>query len=203
MPILTLSGIAILSIVIGLSGCTSVRTTSPARTATEELLISTAAERAAEKLAAQIPANLRIYLNTVAVTAPDVSYATLAIEDRLLRKGDTLVLDKTEADAVIEVRAGALSTDEHSMFIGIPSLVFPATPGASTSGLPVPSIDFFKRSEAKAIAKFAATAFDPKTGRLVFATPDYYGTAQKVDWAVLLFFSWTDQDYEDGSKEPR
>jgi len=84
MPILALSGIAILSIVIGLSGCTSVRT----------------------------------------------------------------------------------------MFIGIPSPVFPATPAAPTSGLPVPSIDFFKRSEAKAIAKFAATAFDPKMGRLVFATPD-------------------------------
>jgi hypothetical protein len=45
MPILAPSGIAILSIVIGLSGRTSVRTTSPARTATEELLISTAAER--------------------------------------------------------------------------------------------------------------------------------------------------------------
>ena len=93
-----------------LAGCITERGTSPLRTATEELLISTAADRAAGKLAEQIPANIRAYLDAY-IDAPDGIYATRAIRDRLLRRGIVLADDRTAADVIIEVRSGALSTD--------------------------------------------------------------------------------------------
>jgi hypothetical protein len=167
------------------------------RTATEQLLISTAADRAAEKLAEQIMPNIRAFLETDLIGVPDASYAALAIRDRFLRRGVQLVDDKGMADAVIEVRIGALSTDERSTFIGTPELPIPTVPGYTTSSVLLPAFNLFKRATTRATAKFAATGYDPKTGKLVVATEPQYGYSQKVDWAVLLLFSWTDRDYLD------
>ena len=74
------------------TGCTTIRATSPQRSAQEELLISTAADRAAEALAAQIPANLSAFVDTSAmrtddrnegVESIDRQYALAAIDDAL------------------------------------------------------------------------------------------------------------------------
>src|SRR5689334_17444926 len=105
-------GFALLASAVWLSGCTTERATSPMRTATE-----------------QIMPNIRAFLETDLIGAPDASYAALAIRDRFLRRGVQLVDDKTMADAVIEVRIGALSTDESSIFIGTPELPLPVLPG--------------------------------------------------------------------------
>lgn len=186
---------AILSFSVALGSCAAERTTSPARTATEELLISAAADRAAEKLAEQIPGNIKVLLGTTSVASVDERYATAAIRDRLLRRGVVLVDDKASADLVIEVRTGALSTDERSLYLGTPAVQLPAVPGVATTGIPLPSLSVFKRSETKATAKFTATGYDAKTGKLVVATEPQYGHSEKVDWTLLFLLSWTNADY--------
>jgi hypothetical protein len=185
----------LVALLLPLAACTTERATSPMRTATEQLLISTAADRAAEKLAEQIMPNIRAFLETDPFGVPDASYAALAIRDRFLRRGVQLVNDKSMADAVIEVRIGALSTDENSIFLGTPELPLPTLPAYTANTVLVPALNLFKRAKTQATAKFAATGYDPKTGKLVVATEPQYGYSQKVDWAVLLLFSWTDQDY--------
>ncbi|HXJ02822.1 MAG TPA: DUF6655 family protein [Micropepsaceae bacterium] len=192
-------GSAFVACVVGclpllLAACTTQRATSPQRTATEELLISTAADRAAAKLAEGIPTDIKVFLDTANIAGPDAGYAALTIRDCLLRRGVLLVADRTMADAIIEVRSGSLSTDEHSIFLGTPDLPIPGVPGL-TGGFLVPSLNLFKRAEAKATAKFAATGYDPKTGKLVIATDPQFGNSQKIDWSIFLFFSWTDEDY--------
>jgi hypothetical protein len=192
---------AVLALSLLLTGCVAERATSPARTATEQLLISTAADRAAEKLAEQIPANIRVLLDTSYIDAPDGCYALLAIKDRFLRRGIALANDKASADAIIEVRAGALSTDEKITSLGTPQLSLPVIPGvAAYNGFPVPAINLFKKADTKATAKFAATGYDPRTGKLVVATDPQYGYAQKTDWVVLLFFSWTNEDFSPNAR---
>ena len=104
------------------------------------------------------------------------------------------------ADAVVEVRAGALSTDEHSLFLGTPDFPLPVVSGVTGQTLVIPSLNLFKRAEAKATVKFAATGYDPKTGKLVIATEPQTSNAHKVDWSVLLLFSWTDEDYSMAEK---
>ena len=191
----------VLAVTLVLTGCVAERATSPARTATEQLLISTAADRAAEKLAEEIPANIRVLLDTTYIDAPDGEYALLAIKDRLLRRGIVLANDKASADAILEVRAGALSTDEKVTSLGTPQLSLPVIPGvAAYNGFPVPAINLFKRANTRATAKFAATGYDPRTGKLVVATDPQYGYAQKTDWVVLLFFAWTNEDFSEPAR---
>ena len=185
-----------------LAGCAAERATSPARTATEELLISSAADRAAEKLAEQIPVGLKVLLGTTSVASVDERYATAAIRDRFMRRGVILVDDKASADMVIEVRTGALSTDERSVSLGTPQIQLPAVPGVASTGIPVPSLSVFKRNQTKATAKFEAIGYDPKTGQLVVATEPQYGHSEKIDWTLLLLLSWTRFDYlETGSAD--
>jgi hypothetical protein len=190
---LSLSALLVGSLVIG--GCVVERVTNPARTATEELLISTAADRAAERLADQVPVNVKVLLGTSSVAAADERYAASAIRDRLLRRGVSLVDDKASADMIIEVRMGALSTDESSIFLGTPQLQLPAVPGVATTGIPLPTLNIFKRTETTAVAKFAATGYDAKTGQLVVATEPQFGYSEKVDWVILFLLSWTNADY--------
>ena len=178
-----------------LAGCAAERATSPARTATEELLISSAADRAAEKLAEQIPVGLKVLLGTTSVASVDERYATAAIRDRFMRRGVILVDDKASADMVIEVRTGALSTDERSVSLGTPQIQLPAVPGVASTGIPVPSLSVFRRNQTKATAKFEAIGYDPKTGELVVATEPQYGHSEKIDWTLLFLLSWTRSDY--------
>ena len=186
---------AILLSTLMLASCAVERATSPARTATEELLISSAADRAAEKLAEQVPVNIKVLLGTTSVASVDERYATAAIRDRLLRRGVILVDEKASADVVVEVRTGALSTDERSVYVGTPPIQLPAVPGVATTGIPLPSLSVFKRSATKATAKFEAIGYDAKTGELVVATEPQYGHSEKVDWTLLFLLSWTNVDF--------
>ena len=112
-----------------LAGCASTRATSPGRSAQEMLLITTAADRAAEALAQQVPANLTAWIDPSGFAAEDQAYGLAAIKDALLRHGVRLVGDQAKADAVILPRANTLSTDEKNVLVGIPSLPVPLAPG--------------------------------------------------------------------------
>jgi hypothetical protein len=140
-----------------LSACTTVRETNPPRTASEELLISTAADRAADKLSPAIPNGTKVFVDAAYLDGTDAKYATATMRDRLLRLGAHLMVDRKSADMVVELRSGALSIDQRSFLIGIPSFPVPI-PLAGT--LEFPEIALYKRVERKGIAKFAATGYD-------------------------------------------
>lgn len=177
---------------IVLAGCTSERTTSPARTATEQMLISTAADRAAAELTPGVPEGTKVFLDTRYFQGYDNDYAIGAIKDQLLRRGAALVEEAGKADAIIFVRAGALSTDNQSTLIGIPALQFPFLPVGNS--ITVPEIALFKEAEAKGVAKFSMTGYDAKTGKLIASTDPQYGFSHQTDHTVLLFFSWRTGD---------
>src|SRR3954469_1573457 len=140
------------AIALLLTGCTAERSTSPGRSAQETLLIATAADRAAEALAVQVPANLTACIDASGFSAEDQAYGLAAIQDALLRHGVRLVGERNKADAVILPRAGMLSTYEKNTLIGIPSLPVPVAPGVL-----MPSLSLYSQNVAKGSAKFAAS----------------------------------------------
>jgi len=180
---------AVLGAACLLAGCTTVRATSPARSTQELLLISTAADRAAEGLAVQVPANLTAWIDTSGFAAQDQQYGLAAIQDALLRHGVKLVADRAKADAVILPRAGTLSTDERSTLVGIPSLPNPFMPGVA-----IPSLSLYSDSDLKGTAKFAASVYNPTTGKLIVSTDPAYGFSREHDGVVLFFFTWRKND---------
>jgi hypothetical protein len=174
------------------AACSTERATEPLRTATEQLLISSAADRAAGQLALGIPANTKVFIDAQYFQGYDQGYALQAIRTQFLKSGLALVDDRAKADAVVMVSAGALSTDEKSLLVGIPQLQFPFLPiGNSIS---VPEIALFKTAQDKGVAKFVATGYDTKTGKLIATTDPRYGFSHQTSNKVLLFFSWTTGD---------
>ena len=172
-----------------LAGCTAERSTSPGRSAQETLLITTAADRAAEALAGQVPPNLTAWIDASGFSAEDQAYGLAAIQDALLRHGVRLVPDRNKADAVILPRAGMLSTYEKSILVGIPSLPAPIAPG-----LTMPSLSLYSENVAKGSAKFAASVYDPRTGKLIVSTDPAYGFSRADNGVVLFFFTWHKND---------
>ncbi len=178
-----------LAAVLLLAGCTTVRTTSPQRSSQEMLLITTAADRAAEALARQVPTNLTAWIDPSGFAAQDQQYGLATITDALLRHGVRLVPDRAKADAVILPRAGALATDESSTLVGVPALPNPFVP---TVG--IPALALYSRSVAKGTAKFAATIYDARTGKLIVSTDPAWGFTSQRSGALLIFFSWRRND---------
>ena len=182
-----------------LAGCSSTRTTSPTRSAQEVLLITTAADRAAEALAAQVPPNLAAWIDPNGFSGEDQAYGLAAIKDALLRRGVRLMNDRSEADAVILPRAGMLSTFERNTLVGIPSLPVPVAPGVL-----VPPLSLYSETEAKGAAKFAASIYEPKTGKLIVSTNPAYGFSHEDDGVLLFLFSWhrNDMGVDFSTKQP-
>lgn len=176
---------------LAVSGCTTARESSPQRTATEQLLISTAADRAAERLALRIPQGARVFVDAGNFEGIDSKYAIGAIRDYLLKTGARLVADRGNADTVVEIRSGALSVDEKQLLVGIPQMNIPIPLAGSFS---FPEIALFKKRDREGIAKFAATGYGATDGNLVDSSGPQYGYSRQTDWVVLLFLSWTSSD---------
>lgn len=192
---------AILLLALGtalLGGCSTTRETSPNRTATEQLLISAAADRAAEQLTLEIPPGSTVYVDSTYFDVPDGRYAIAAVRERLLKLGAALSQDRNSADLIVEIRAGALSIDENEFIVGFPGAALPLP---LSGPLQIPEVPLFKRDQRLGIAKIAATAYDRETGKLVDATGSQYGFSDRTEWVVLLLFSWTTSDITPGLEE--
>ncbi|HUC62451.1 MAG TPA: DUF6655 family protein [Alphaproteobacteria bacterium] len=177
---------------LGLSSCTTPRVSNPPRTATEELLISRAADHAADRLELGLPPGTKVFLDTSYFEGTDAKYAIGDIRDRLLKQGADLVPDRKDAEAVVEARAGALSIDDTTTLYGIPSFNIPIP--LSGTGLTFPEIALFKKDQRRGVAKFALTGYGAKNGAFESAAGPVYGYSYRTHYVVLLFVSWTKSD---------
>jgi hypothetical protein len=186
-PVLLLSAACCL-----VAGCTSLRESYPQRTASEQMLISSAADRAAQNLALDLPAGAGVYVEAANFEGTDSRYALAAIREQLARQGARLMPSRDSADYVVEIRAGALSIDQEKVLVGIPELSIPLP---LTVPLGIPEIALFKKEERRGVAKFAALAYDAKDGEFAAATAPQYGVGRETHWVFLILFGWTTSDY--------
>ena len=121
----------------GLGACATATETHPTRTATEQLLVSRAVERAASQFTLALPADARVYLDTSAFRGEGADYAASAIREALLAQGNPIALSRADADVVVEVRLGALSIDKTQRVVGIPRITLPVSTNLSTATVPV------------------------------------------------------------------
>jgi hypothetical protein len=185
------AGLALL--VALLPGCTTARQTDPQRTATEQLLISTAADRAANSIVLNLGPERKAFLDASNFEGIDGKYAIAAIRSSLLKKGTRIVPEKKDADTIVEIRSGALSIDKHQSLVGIPSVDIPI-PLAGDFG--TPEVALYKSEEQEGVAKFAATAYDAKDGRFLGESTPPLGRS-KIKRQVLLIVSWIEDDVHD------
>jgi len=163
----------------------------PQRSATEQLLISTAADHAVEEIDLQIPSGAKVFVDATNFEGIDSKYAIGALRDRILHLGGHLVSERILADTVVEIRSGALSVDQTQTLVGIPKFDVPI-PLAGPLGFP--EIALFKKSERRGVAKFAATSYGVKDGEGRGSTGPRYGFSHDTHWVLLFFFSWSSGD---------
>lgn len=165
------------------AGCTDVKESLPSRTATEQLLISSAADNAADRLRLDLPADKRAFLDTGNFDGTDAKYAASAIKESLLRQGIRLVPDRAAADTIIEIRLGALSVNQSKTVLGIPPITLPGT-------ITLPEASVYSSTENQAVAKFSAFAYDNRSGALVASTEPAYGLSGEQSYRAMTLFSW-------------
>ena len=185
--------VAVLGALLAVTGCVTVRETNPPRAANEELMISAAVDRVADKLTAAIPPDTKTFVDAQYFDALDGKYTIGAIRDRLLKLGAVMVADRASADLIVEIRSGAQSIDEKSTLVGIPSIEIPI-PFAGP--LKTPEIALFKKALRSGVAKVAMTGYGAKDGALKFSSGPEVGLVQRTKWTVLLFITWTSSDVE-------
>lgn len=180
-------------VVLGLGACTTVRESSPQRTATEELLVSTAVDRAIAQVNLKIPPGTKVFVNADQLQgSDDGKYAAGEMKDRLLRNGANLVEDKGKADAVVEIRAGALSIDDKQTLVGISS--FDAPVPFAGQALRLPQIALYSDKERQGVAKIAAFGYSTSDGKLIDITGPQFGYSHQYVRTILFFFTWHSTD---------
>lgn len=151
------------------AGCGTTRLTDTARTATEQLLLSDAIDRAVSNFDLRALAGKQVYFETSYLKATvDADYLISALRQHALASGCILKAKREEADYVVEVRSGAMGTDRHDVLFGIPATNMPANAFTGGMAAQVPELPLLKRTDQRAVAKIALFAYNRETGRPVW-----------------------------------
>lgn len=172
-----------------LSGCTVRETTTP-RSATEVLLLSTAAERAVARYDLTPLAGLRVAIDAARYEGVDKSFVVSALRSQVVRGGARLVKDlrltKPKApapEAIIELRNGTFGIWDGAFTLGVPPLTWGTVGDSGT----FPPFFLLSRGSQQAYCKLQLTAYDPLTQAPIQRVHDLWGHAYYNTWWVLGF----------------
>ncbi len=145
-----------------LAGCGTFRETFPQRSATEQLLISKAIDRATDDMPTYWMHGKAIYLDTSNLECVDKPYVVQRLRELVLSHGGQLVKERENAQIVLEVASGALSVDKGHWLLGLPELPLPIPFADET--LVLPEAPLFKLTTYSGKAKLLVSAVDATTG---------------------------------------
>ena len=168
------------------AGCGTTKWSDTSRTATEQLLISTAVDRAIDNMNFKPLAGKDAYLDVSYLEGVvDKNYVISSLRQHMLAQGVVLLPDKESATYVIEARSGAVGTNHHDVMLGVPAL---SVPGSSLMpGVPsaIPEIAFAKTTDQKGVAKIAAFAYNQQTGQPVWQSGVFPVVSNAKDTWIL------------------
>lgn len=161
----TSARVALTVLLVVASGCGVTRTSDSKRTATEQLMVSSAIERAVARIDCSPLAGRRVFLDASFMDdVGDGKYLVSTLRHQLLASG-CLLADKVEsAEVIVEARAGAIGTDRSELVVGIPG----TTVAVKGNEVTTPDVSIAKRSEQRGVAKVSLHAYERESGRPVW-----------------------------------
>lgn len=174
------------------SGCTStIRTTDPPRTATEQFLLSQAAAEAVSQLSVDALRGRRVYLDAEYFAASEQAFVLGELRAKLLLDGVQLTT-RNDAQIVLEVRSGGVGIDRSDFLLGIPSLILStgdadAASGLTRTPLATPELALVKNINQAGIASVAFVAYWADTGEIVATSGPHIGRTLREDWWFFGF----------------
>jgi len=177
----------LLSICLVLSACHAIRITEPDRTATEQLLLSTATDKAVRDIDLKDLAGKRVFFDKTYFKSYDEGYAMGSIRELLAKNGALLVNDLESSDIVVEARSGALGIDSRDSLFGLPELAIPIPFAGQVQS---PELAIYKALHADSTARFALLAYETKSGEFVHSTGSMVGKSKFYHYKILGFINW-------------
>jgi hypothetical protein len=167
-------------------GCITNNKTTPPRSATEQLLLSTAADRALRSADLELFANRKVFLDATYFDSYDSKYVLGAIRDALSRAGALLEDNAANSDIIVEARSGALSIDNSVLLFGIPNM---GVPIPFAGAVQIPEVAFYKSDKERSTAKIALLAFAKESRAHVYSSGPLDGKSYDNHYKIL-FIAW-------------
>ena len=162
------------------SGCSTMKQSDTARTGIEQLLISSATDQTLDKIDFRTISDAKVYVETKYLDCVDKNYIIVALHQRLLKAGCTLVDKPEDSQVTLEVASGGVGTDRTDMFVGSPAIPLPPP-----SPISLPRMPIIERTQAMGTAKLAIVAYDTKTRAPVINSGFAMARADHKTWTVL------------------
>lgn len=162
------------------AGCGTTKWSDTSRTATEQLLISSAMDDVIDEFDFYPLTGRKIYIESKGVVSTDKEYLLSLLRQQLAANGTFIQETKESADYILEVSTGAVGTNRYELMYGIPETSVPAilTLGTATS---IPEVPFIKRTDQKAQIKLTMWAYNKKTGAIIWQSGEKLKTASIRD----------------------
>lgn len=191
-PCLMLAGV--------LAGCASTTESNTGRTATEQLLMARAADLAIDGLRLPIPPGSRVFVDNRYFQGEGSAYAVSAVRSSLSDAGFALADDKGQADAVFELRAGALSLEQMRRVFGLPPLAVPINENLNV--VSIPELSLYSRRDRVGVAEFSGFVYDARTGAPLGAVAPMIGEYRIRSHKLLMMVAWGQQSARPGERDP-
>ena len=187
-------------------GCATVRVTDPARTATEQFLLSGSIQDAIAELSMDGLRDQLVFVDTAYLTgdppasagqgqiidrtrpSQDFSFLLGELRSRMLKEGIRLTGKRDDATVIVEVRTGGVGIDRYEFLLGVPAVaVSSATGGAAAGGIPLitPELAILKSTRQLAFSSVAIVAYRNDGGELVAQSGPFVGRRLRADYWIL------------------
>jgi len=192
--------LATLALAMLAGACASTSETSPGRTATEQLLLARATDKAVEGLRLPVPVGTRVFVDDAFFRVENAAYAVSAIREALSESGYALANDRSSADAVFELRAGALSLEQMRRMVGLPPLALPINESLNIVSLP--ELSLYSRRDRVGVAEFSGFVYDARTGAPLGGVTPMIGEFRIRSHRALMMIAWGQQTVQPGERDP-
>lgn len=184
-----LSLLLVISLLLA-GGCATLRVTDPARTATEQFLMSTALIEAVDQLSTSALRDREVYIDATylkGLPAQESSFFLAELRSRMLLAGVRLTDARDSAQIIVEPRSGGIGIDRTEFLLGIPAIYLGnatvnAETGAPAAPLAIPELAIIKRTTQKGFAGVAFVAYWRDSGELIATSGPFVGRTMRQDY---------------------
>ena len=173
-------GLLLASTCLSAGGCATIKESDTTRTGVEQLLISSAVDRALDKIDFRPIANGKVFVEEKYLDCTDKNYVLVALHQRLLQQNCTLAAKAEESDVTLEIGSGSVGTDRHDLFMGVPQIPLPPP-----SPISIPKMTVYERNKAMGTAKLAIVVYDTKSRRPVINSGFALARADYKNYTLL------------------
>jgi hypothetical protein len=176
------------------AGCSTLRTTDPARTATEQFLLNEASRRSIEQLGAAPLRDRLVYVDDSYIvrgeyTSAELLFVIAEIRSRFLESGARMTTERSKAEVIVEARVVGVGIDRLESLFGLPSTALPQglSGGAENIPLLTPELAIVKRLRQDGFASVAYVAYWRDSGEIVTSSGPFVGRSKREDFWILGF----------------